>query len=148
MELVDLQPKKVTFVLHFGDDCIFLSFRPYSIADDMHAVEVCKTKGGIQKVFDDFDFPTIALIGWYQLTKESQKLVIDSVDGSYFDPETGEDINANLSPINKFRTLFTGIQTQLSLLTNLIKSKGLNIPDLNDPETLKKWNDQLNKVKP
>lgn len=139
MKLSDLRPKAVTFEA-VG---LELTFRPFTIADDLKGQDLCGGQEAMAKAFADFDFEKISLVAWYQLDLESQKKIVDSVSGSYIDPETGNEVDANLTPIQKFRQLFIGIEGQISLITNLIKTKGLNIPDMNDEEELKKWVDQL-----
>jgi len=139
MKLSELTPKAVKFeVSEVG-----LVFRPFTIADDLKSQDVCGGQKEVIAVFQDFDFKKISLVAWYQLTITSQKRVVTLVEGSYIDPDTGKETKANLKPIEKFRNLFLGIPDQISLLTNLLKCRGLNIPDLDDDKALKKWVDQL-----
>lgn len=153
MKLSELRPKNVEFEL-----CgLNLVYRPFTIADDLKAQDICGGQKAMAEAFEKFNFKKISLVAWYQLTLDSQKEVLKAVEGFYkdtvtgdvyIDPETGKEVKANLKPIDKFRNLFLGIGDQISLLTNLVKCKGLNIPDLDDDENLKKWVDQLEKVNP
>lgn len=144
MELSNLHPSEVNFEL-----CgLPLTLRPFTIADDLKSQKLCGGQKKLAIAFKNFDFEKLSLIGWYQLTLESQKTILKTVDGAYIDPETGEEKKANLTPIEKFRNLFIGYADQITLLTNLIKCKGLNIPDLDDEEALKKWAAQLKKLLP
>ena len=143
MKLSDLTPKKVDFTVSE----LKLTFRPFTIADDLKGQELCGGQNKLAEAFQNYDFAKISLIAWYQLTIESQKNVLKSVEGSYIDPETGDEIDANLKPIDKFRALFVGVGDQISLIVNLMNCKGLNIPDLDDDESLKKWVDQLDVLK-
>jgi len=139
MKLSELTPKAVKFeVSEVG-----LVFRPFTIGDDLKAQDVCGGQKEVIAAFQDFDFKKISLVAWYQLTITSQKRVVTLVEGVYIDPETGAETKANLKPIEKFRNLFLGIPDQIALLTNLLKCRGLNIPDLDDDKALKKWVDQL-----
>lgn len=139
MKLDDLKPVAVPFNL-MG---LSLVFRPWTIQDDLKAVEICGGKSEFLKAFENFDFEKISLISWYQLEKESQLEVIKSVECTEINHETGEEVRVNQKPIEKFRSLFAGLGAQVQLLTDLTKCKGLNIPDFEDDEELKKWMDQL-----
>lgn len=139
MKLSDLKPKDVDFEVSE----VNLTFRPFTIADDLKAQDVCGGQKEVVAAFQDFDFEKISLIAWYQLTIQSQRTVLEAVEGIYIDPESGKEIHAKLKPIEKFRNLFLGIADQISLLTNLLKCRGLNIPDLDDDKALKKWTDQM-----
>lgn len=139
MKLSDLKPVPVVF-----KSCgLELTFRPFTIADDLKTRDICGGKKETLEAFQNFDFEKISLVAWYQLTLESQREVLKAMEGFFIDPETGEEVNAKLKPIDKFRHLFIGVKDQIELLTNLIKCKGLNIPDLDDNEALKKWVDQF-----
>jgi len=144
MKLLEIIPKEVYFTV-CGLDLIF---RPFTIADDLKAQDICGGQKEMGVAFENFYFKKISLVAWYQLKLASQRKVLEAVEGVYIDPETGKEINANLKPIDKFRHLFLGIGDQISLIANLVKCKGLNIPDLDNEEELKKWVDQLTKVLP
>jgi len=144
MKLEDLRPKEVKLTALDVE----LTFRPFTIADDLKAHDLCGGKEGMIKAFEEFDFGKLSLLAWYQLTLESQKEVLSAVEGVFIDPETGEEVKANLKPIDKFRSLFLGDAGKIDLLTNFIRCKGVNLPDLDDEEALKKWIDQLNKISP
>lgn len=139
MDLINLRPKEVTFEINGLE----ITFRPFTIADDLKMQDICGGQKEMQAVFDKFDFERISLIGWYQLTLESQKAVLDKVQLGHIDPETGEMVESKAKPIDKFRGLFMGVGDQILLLQSLIKSKGLNIPELGDEELSKKFLDQL-----
>jgi len=144
MKLTDIRPEEVNFKL-----CgVALTYRPFTIADDLKAQDLCGGQEAMSDAFRKFDFAKISLVAWYQLTLDSQKEILQAVEGVFIDPETGEETKANLTPIEKFRNLFVGIGDQIALLTNLIKCKGLNIPDLDNEKELKKWVDQLDKALP
>lgn len=144
MNLSELTPSSVEFTV-LGID---LTLRPFTIADDIMAAKACGGQEEMVKAFQEFDFEKISLISWYQLDLESQKKVLSAVSGSYIDPETGEEIDAKLKPIDKYRKLFLGMEGQISMIVNMIKCKGINIPDLNDEAELKKWMDQLQPATP
>lgn len=145
MKLSDLQPKPVNFQA-LG---ISLVFRPYTLADDARAVDMF---GGDREKYiealESFAWEKISRIAWFQLDLNSQKKIISQVDGSYYDPDTGEERPAKLTPLQKFQQLFIGITGQIELITNLTRCMGLNIPDLNEPEALKKWVGQLGRIQP
>jgi len=144
MKLTDIRPKEVDFEL-----CgIALTYRPFAIGDDLKAQDLCGGQEAMSEAFSKFDFKKISLVAWYQLTLDSQKEILQAVEGVFIDPETGKETKANLTPIEKFRNLFLGIGDQIALLTNLVKCKGINIPDLENEKELKKWVDQLNKTLP
>ena len=144
MKLTDIRPEEVNFEL-----CgVALTYRPFTIADDLKAQDLCGGQKAMSQAFSKFDFEKISLVAWYQLTLDSQKLILEAVEGFFIDPETGREVNAKLKPIDKFRNLFVGIGDQIALITNLVKCKGINIPDLGDDKDLKKWVDQLDKTLP
>ena len=143
MKLTDLIPTSVDFKTCGLD----LTFRPYTIADDVNAQKLCGGQKKMISVYQHFDFEKISLIAWYQLEPDSQKIIIDSITAENYHPETGEKEEVKLSPIEKFRKLIIGIGGQIELLNNLIKCKGLNIPDFDNDEDLKKFTDQLRGVK-
>lgn len=144
MNLSEITPKEVKFTV----SKLELIFRPFTINDDLKAQEICGGQDQLGKAFEKFDFTLISLIAWYQLTLDSQKSVIKNVQLGFHDPDTGRFKQTLLKPINKFRQLFLGIGDQISLITNLIKCKGINIPDFDDEEKLKKWTDQFAKILP
>lgn len=144
MKLEDLRPKEVDFEV----SGLKLTFRPFTIADDLKAQDICGGQDKMMEVFDKYDFEKISLMAWYQLTFDSQKEVLKAVEGVYIDPETGEETKVNLKPIEKFRKLFVGLGDEISLVTNLIRCKGINIPNLDDEEALGKWIDQLSQAFP
>lgn len=135
MKLADMQPKKVQFTV----SDVSLTFRPFTIADDLRAQTLCGGEGQLVQAWKDFDFKKLSLVAWYQLDLKSQKFINNVKEIIFVDPETGDEQKAYLTPIEKFRNLFQGMPDQIGLLTNLIKCKGLNIPDLDDEENLKKW---------
>lgn len=135
MKLSDLSPKSVEFIVNGLE----LKFRPFNLADDIRAKEICGGAEGVETVFKDFDFEKLSLMAWYQLDIVSQRLVIDSVELTAIDAETGNEIKTTEKPIDKFRAIFTGIDDQIRLLTNLINCRGINIPDINDAEALGEW---------
>jgi len=144
MKLSDLTPKTVEFEV----TGISLTFRPFTIYDDTTAQTIC---GGAEKVSEaitKMDFDKIFLMAWHQLTLESQKKVIKGVELVSIDPETGEEAAVKLTPIEKFKNLFLGIRDQTELLINLMRCRGLNIPDVEDGEAIKKWIDQIREIVP
>jgi len=140
MKLSELTPKEVVFTV----SDVELTFRPFTIADDITTRNICGGQKKVQAAFEQFDFHLISLIGWNQLTLESQKEVVKAVEAVRLDPETGEEIIVNIKPIEKFRQLFAGVGDQILLVTKLVECKGFNIPDLEDEEMLGKWLDMVN----
>lgn len=144
MKLADLKPKNVDFEL-----CgLALTYRPSTIADDLKARELCGGQKELAAAFENYDFEKLSLIAWYQLGIESQRKISESVEGIYIDPLSGDEKTANLTPLDKFRHLFVGIGDQITLIVNLIKCRGINIPDLGDEKELEKWVDQLREALP
>jgi len=135
MELHDLQPKEVKFSV----SGVELTFRPFTIADDLKANEICGSQKKLGEAFGAQDLQILTHIAWYQLTIESQRLVMEAVEGVYIDPETGEEQKANLTPLAKFRHLFSTVREKAELTVHLLNCRGLNIPNLDDEEGLKKW---------
>lgn len=135
MNLKELQPKEIKFE---ASD-LSLTFRAFTIADDLKAQELLGSQEMVGQAFETQDFAQLSLLAWYQLTIESQREVIAKVEGNYIDPETGEETPANFKPIEKFRSLFWSAYDRAALLINLLNCRGLNIPDLEDEEGLKKW---------
>ena len=139
MNLSDLKPQNVAFSL-----CgLNLVFRPFTIADDLKSQEICGGQDKMREVFEKFDFEKISKIAWYQLTFESQKKILDTTEAIIIDPESGEEVKVETTPIDRFRRLFVGPGDQILLITNLIKCKGLNLPDFDNSGDLKKWVDQM-----
>lgn len=144
MKLADLKPKNVDFEL-----CgLALTYRPSTIADDLKAQELCGGQKELAAAFENYDFEKLSLIAWYQLDIESQKKILNRTEGVYIDPETGVETKVNTTPLQRFRHLFVGIGDQITLIVNLIKCRGINIPDLDDGEELEKWTDQLKEALP
>jgi len=144
MKLADLQPKKVDFTV----SDVELTFRPFTIADDLKSQEIAGGQKKLVKAFEEFDFEKISLVAWYQLTLESQRKILEVVEAATIDPDTGEETQVNIKPIEKFRALFQGIPDQIHLLTNLVKCRGLNIPNIEDDEALGEWVNQLTAALP
>jgi len=133
MKLSEIQPKEVDFEVCGMD----LTFRPYTISDDLK----------FQEIYKDLDedpdhMAKVFLTAWYQLTLASQKKVV-ATESVYMDPETGKEKKAGFSPIQKFRSLFLGAKSHAILINNLFKCRGLNLPDIKDDTTQKKWVGQL-----
>lgn len=154
MKLSELTPKAVDFEVH----ALQLTFRPLTIGDDLKSQEICGEKMSLGKIFENLGskkitevihaFEKISLVAWYQLTVESQRLIVQLKDFIFIDPETEEEKSVKLKPIEKFRNLFSSPENQQKLFTAYLRCRGLNIPDLNDKEALKKWNDQLTSLLP
>lgn len=144
MKISDLKPKEVKFSACGVD----LTFRPFRIADDIETQDIVGDAQELHKALQDFDFEKLSLLAWYQLDINSQRAVLKAVEGVYIDAETGEEIDANLTPVKKFRCLFSGIADQKALIENLLNCRGLNIPSLDNPDKIKKWADQLKKLLP
>jgi len=141
MNLSEITPKEVEFKL-----CgLPLTYRPFRIADEIKAQEICGGTKEVEQAFHKSDFDKLSLMAWYQLTLESQKQILQVTEGVYIDPKTGKETNANFTPIERFRNLFLGVAGQLSLSTNLLRCRGLNIPDFDNLEDGKKWVDQFRK---
>lgn len=144
MKLSDLKPKEVKFKA-----CgVKLTFRPFLISDDLKSQDAIKSAQELQEALQNYDFEKLSLLAWYQLTLESQKEVLKAVQGVYIDAESGEEIDAKLTPIEKFKHLFAGIGDQKILIESLLNCRGLNVPDLEDAEAVKKWAGQLKKLIP
>jgi hypothetical protein len=142
MKLSDLKPNPVDFEL-----CgLPLTFRPFTIADDIKAAELCGGRKQMVDAFEKFDFEKLSLIAWYQLDLKSQRAILERTEAVYVDPETGAETKAQTTPLKRFQALFVGLADQISLITNLAKCKGLNIPDLDDEEALGKWVSQLSEA--
>ena len=138
-ELTSLSPKSVDFEL-----CgLPLTYRPYSIADDIKAQEICGGQKELIAAFQNSDFEKLSLVAWYQLDIDSQKTILNHTEGVFVDPETGVETKSNTTPLQRFRALFVGVGDQISLITNLMNCKGLNIPDIKNPEALGKWVSQM-----
>lgn len=143
MELFNLRPVSVEFEL-----CgIPLEFRPYSVADDLKSYDICGSPEGVAKAFKEYDFEKICLLAWYQLTPESQRIIIEKTSAIEFHPKTGKEQPKHSTPIERLNALFICIDDQISLIGNLSKCKGLNIPDPEDRESLGKWLDQINELR-
>lgn len=135
MELSDLEPKEVSLNL----EGVEVVFRPFTLADDLRIQKKYGGPKGLKKIFDDFDFEKISRIAWSQIKLDSQKEIVEAVQASEIDPDTGEETAVVMSPLDKFRHLFLGLPAQVDLLTTLVKCKGVNIPEITD---LKKATDQ------
>lgn len=139
MELSELSPKEIKFKV----SDVELTFRPFTIADDLRANDLCGGQKELAQAFSVQDLEKLSLLGWHQLTLESQRRVLQVVEGVYIDPETGKEVNANLTPIAKFQNLFWSPRDKAELIVNLLNCRGLNIPSLDDEEGLKKWISQV-----
>lgn len=135
MELFDLNPKEVPMHVS-GVDIVF---RPFTLADTILMEEKFGGLKELQRAIEGFNFKVISSIAWYQLTVESQKKIISSVESYYIDPETGEEIKQKMKPIDKFRNLFNGMVEQATLLSTLVRCRGINMPDPSDESEVKKW---------
>ena len=144
MELQDLAPKSIRLVVGNG---LELTFRPFTIADDLKSFEDHGGPEALTKKFEEFDFAVISRVAWHQLTLECQKEVIKAVSLSSLDPDTGEEVERCVSPLAKFRGLFAGIGEQSQLYATLVRCKGLNLPDITDEDGLKKFLDQMQKAR-
>jgi hypothetical protein len=154
MKLSDISPKETNFEIRG----LKLTFRAFTIGDDLKANEICGAGMTLGDVFANLAskelneilnaFEKISLISWYQLTLESQRQILNIKELVFLDPETGEEKRPKLSPIEKFRNLFADPADQSNLFTAFLRCRGLNIPDLKDKEAVKNWNDQLTKLLP
>lgn len=139
MKISDLKPKSVTF-----EACgVSLTFRPFLISDDLESQDLIESPADLAEALQNFDFEKLSLLAWYQLDIKSQRNVLEAVEGVYIDAESGKEIDAGLSPIDKFRHLFSGIADQQKLIESLLNCRGLNLPPLDDLEKVKKWADQF-----
>lgn len=142
MKISDIKPQQVDFKA-----CgVGLTFRPFVISDQMRMEDVFGDEEGLSTALKEFDFEKLSLLAWYQLDIRSQREVLKAVEGVYIDAESGKEIDAALTPIQKFRALFTGIADQMTLIRSLLNCRGLNMPPLDDAEKIKKWADRLAKL--
>jgi hypothetical protein len=142
MKLSELKPKSVSF-----QACgVPLTFRPFLIADDLKTQEIIGTPEEFLKALSDLDFERLSKLAWYQLDIRSQREVVKAVEGVYIDDKTGEEVDAKLTPLQKLQQLFTGPADQMILVQNLLNCRGLNVPDLDDTEKVKKWVVQLEEL--
>jgi len=139
MNLDELQPKEIKFKI----SGLELVFRPFTIADDLKAQELCGGQDKLAAAFGEQDLKLLTLVGWYQLDLKSQRAVIAAVEGAYIDAETGEEKGADLTPLEKFRSLFWSVRERVDLIRNLLNCRGFNIPDLDDEAGLKKWTERV-----
>lgn len=141
MSLFNLNPQKIKFEI----EGIPLVFRAFTIKDYLEHQKICGGEEKYKKAWTEYLMDLIMRMAWDQLDFKSQKLVINAVTGEYIDPDTGEIMEKKLTPLEKFNALCASPDEQLLIITSLIKCMGLNMPDLNDQESLKKWSDQLDK---
>jgi len=144
MKLSDLKPKSVTFTA-----CgVTLTFRPFLISDDLNHQDLIGSAEELTEALRTFDLDKLLLLAWYQLDIKSQREVLSRVEDNFIHPETGEEVDLKLTPIQKFRQLFSGVADQQKLVENLLNCRGLNMPSLDDADAVKKWADQLKNMLP
>jgi|GEM_PF-6904268 len=136
MNLQELQPKEVKFTVSE----IELTLRPFTIADDLAAEMLLGGKEKVSEAFVNWDVEKLSLLAWHQLTLESQKSVVAAdIEAEKIDPDTGETIKVDLTPLQKFRSLFWSVKDKAQLVRVLCNCRALNIPELDDVEGLGKW---------
>ena len=141
-KLSDLKPKTLNFEV--GE--LPLTFKPYSLASIAKEEEIFGTLKGFSDALKTFDFEKLSLLAWYQMDFKSQKKVIESVECSYVDAVSGQEVEKKLTPIEKFRVLFSSISEQMAMLKNLMNCRGMNMPDIDDQKKMTVWSEQIDKI--
>jgi hypothetical protein len=123
--LEDLSPVPVDFSLFAGENEVKLTFRPFVLADESWLKREFP-EAELKRIFEEFDMPYIAKIGFHQLTLESKRKLMDI---KFVDiDEDGQEFETAKKGTDKILMMLGSFKSQIDFIKFLIETRGASFP--------------------